>query len=100
MQTTRLDFAHAEGDRGMFLLRVDSPSGPRVGLLIHRNQLPIVQMRVFLRRRKRRVAEKLLNRAKVGAGVQKMRRKRMPQRVRRDAGAQRSRTNVGIEEPA
>src|SRR6266852_614995 len=74
------------------------PSGPRGGLLIHRNELPVGHMRVLLRRGQRSVTEELLARAEVGAGVQEMRGERMPQSVRRNSCTERGRANVAAEQ--
>src|SRR5438093_6923641 len=98
MKTSRRDLARAGADTVMFLLRGDSPSGPRVGLLIHLNELPICEMGVLLRRRQRGVAEELLDCAEVGAGVQKVRCERMAQRVRRNSCSQRRLPNVAAEQ--
>src|SRR3954454_18678869 len=68
-------------------------------LLVHRDQLPVIEMRVFLRRRQRDVAEELLDAAEVGAGVEEMRGEGMPHRVRRNASAQRRLADVAVEEP-
>src|SRR5438552_9983590 len=69
-------------------LRMTQLSRPRVGLLIHLNELPICEMGVLLGRRQRGVAEELLDCAEVGAGVQKVRCERMAQRVRRNSCSQ------------
>src|SRR3954447_4826145 len=67
--------------------------------LVHGDQLPVVEVRVLLRRRERDVAEELLDAAEVGAGVEEMRSERVAHRVRRNAGAQRRFANVAVEEP-
>src|SRR4051794_33200545 len=68
-------------------------------LLVHGDQLPVVEVRVLLRRRERDVAEELLDAAQVGAGVEEMRGERVAHRVRRNAGTQRRFANVAVEEP-
>src|SRR3954451_4943530 len=67
-------------------------------LLVHGDQLPVVEVRVLLRRRERDVAEELLDAAEVGAGIEEMRGERVAHRVRRSAGAQRRLANVAVEE--
>ena len=44
-------------------------------LLIHREELRRVDVRISLRRGEARVAEQLLNRAQIGAALQQVRRK-------------------------
>ena len=56
-------------------------SSVRVGFVVHSHQLPDARLRVALRRRKGGVAQQLLNRAQIGAVVQQMRSKRVPQRM-------------------
>src|SRR5258705_9374011 len=66
---------------------IASRAGAWMGLPIHVEQLGHVHVRVALRRRQLDVAEQFLDGAQVRAGLQQMRRKRMPQRVRADAEA-------------
>src|SRR2546430_2188483 len=55
-------------------------------LPVHLDELPVVQMRVLLRRRERGVAEELLDAAQVRAGVEEMRGERVAHGVRGDPG--------------
>src|SRR6476660_3395128 len=71
---------------------------PRMELLVNLPQILAVDMRVDLRRRDVRVAEHLLHGAKVGAALQKMRRERMPQGVRRDVLLYAGRFHVPAED--
>ena len=57
-------------------------------LAVHADQLCRVHVGVALRRAEARVAEQLLDGAQIGAALQQVRRKRMTQRVRADAGLQ------------
>src|ERR1043166_377843 len=63
-----------------------SLSGPRMGFLVNLLQPLDARMGVDLRRRDRGVAEKLLYRAKIGAGVEQMGRERVAQRVDAQTG--------------
>src|ERR1044071_9750236 len=74
------------------------PLRARMRAFVHSDQLPVIQMRVLLRRRERRVTEELLNRAKVGAGVEKVGGERMAHGVRRDSGAQRGFAEIAVEQ--
>ena len=62
--------------------------------LLHRN------MSVDLRRREPRMAQQLLNVAQVGAAVEQVRSKRMPQRVRTDVVHAGADANVLLNHPA
>src|SRR5437764_15176009 len=57
-----------------------------MGAVVHSSEAAAVDMAVDRRRRKRRVAEQLLDRPQVCAALEQMRRERMPQpvRMRRD----------------
>ena len=68
-------------------------------LPVHLEQLRRVDVRVALRRAQARVAEQLLDRAQVGAALQQMRRERVAERVRADAGARAARRDVAPHEP-
>src|SRR5471030_2566457 len=69
-----------------------------MGLLVDRDQLPVVEVRVLLRRRQRDVAEQLLNGAQIGTGIQKVRGEGVPQRVRRYSGAERGAAHIAVEQ--
>ena len=66
-------------------IRPDLSSGAGVRLLVHLLQPLDAGMRVYLGRGDRRVAEQLLHRAQIGAGVQQVSCEGVPQRVRRQA---------------
>ena len=59
---------------------------PRVRFLVDLLQTLDARVRVDLRRRDRRVAEQLLHRSEIGASVEQMRGKGVPQRVHAQSG--------------
>src|SRR5262245_18374080 len=59
-------------------------SGFRMRIPIHLGELRRVQVRVLLRRRERGMAEQLLDRAEIRAGLEQVRRERVTEGVRRD----------------
>src|SRR5438552_17555027 len=82
-KTTPPGCARVEGDTATFLLPAGSASsGPRVGLLIHRQQLIVVEVGVLLRGGQRGVAEELLDGSEICAGVEKVSGERVSQGVR------------------
>src|SRR5262245_43755228 len=66
---------------------------------VHLHQPADIEVRVALRGAEARVAEQFLNRAKVGTGLEKMRRKRVPKRVRADAAGERGLAHVPAHDP-
>src|SRR5512143_3855877 len=70
-----------------------------VGPAVHLAQVRGVEMRVLLRRRERRVAEELLDRAQVRSGFEKVRREGVAQGVRRDLGGQPRGAEAAFQQP-
>src|SRR5262245_39446086 len=70
-------------------------SGPRVRLVIRLLEPRARDVRVDTRAREAAVAEQLLDRAQVGAGVGEVARERVAERVRRDAEPARDRREPG-----
>ena len=70
-----------------------------VRLPIHVQQLRRVDVRVALRGAQARMAEQLLDRPKVGAALQQVRRKGVAQRMRADARARAERGHVASHQP-
>lgn len=87
------DLDGAVHDRGAAPTSVTT-LGSWVSLSIDLQELRRVDVRVALRGRELHVAEQFLDRAQVGAALQQVRRKRMPQRMRRDAEARAARRDV------
>ena len=82
-----------------FVVKADLLFARGCALLVDLEQLRGVDVRVALRRAEARVAEQFLNRAQVGAALQQVRRERMPQRVRADAGPRAARRHVAPHQP-
>src|SRR6185503_18392777 len=68
-------------------------------LAVDIQQLRRVDVRVALRGGELHVAEQLLDRAQIGAALEQVRRKRMPQRVRADPEARAARGDISGDEP-
>ena len=72
---------------------------PGMRLAVHLDQVRGVDVRVALRRAELRVAEQFLDAAHVGAALQQVRRKRVAQRVRRDAEPRAAERDVLAHQP-
>src|SRR6266568_7902620 len=75
------------------------PSSVRVRLVVDVHQLADGSMGVFLRRRKRLVAEKFLNSAEVRTVGEQMRRKGVAQRVRMQVTVAVGDVNIFLDDP-
>src|SRR5512138_146342 len=71
----------------------------RVRLAVHRAQPCGIEVRVFLGRRERRVAQQLLDRAQVRARLEQVGRERVTQSVRRDLDGQPCSAQPTLQEP-
>ena len=92
---SRLSSSHAPGTVPRAWLLEPCRLRARVGAVVDLAEALAVDVAVDLRRRERRVAEQLLDRAQVGAALEQVRRERVPQpvRMRRDP-SQRARVEA------